>query len=167
MKSNFGDIRPAYPPGYVRSNFGQVKQFMGIMKQNIAPTPALTDEATAALRVDLIEEELDELKVAIKNDDLIEVADALADILYVTYGAAAAYGIDIDPVFQEVHDSNMSKLGTDGQPIYNEQGKVMKGPGYFHPNIPVVLMKQGLFKDQVDEMVVHSAIKRERNDRVS
>lgn len=147
------------------TNFTLVKDFMGIMKQKILPTPALTDGATAALRVDLIEEELDELKVAIKNDDLIEVADALADILYVTYGAAAAYGIDIDLVFKEVHDSNLSKLGTDGQPIYNEQGKVMKGPGYFHPNIPVVLMKQGLFKDQVEEVAVHSAVKRARNEK--
>ena len=94
------------------------------------------------LRFNLIKEELNELEQAMKTKDLKEVADALADILYVTYGAAAAYGINADMVFDEVHDSNMSKLDEDGNPIYNDDGKVMKGPGYFEPRIATILTRQ-------------------------
>ncbi len=90
---------------------------------------------TTQLRYDLIKEELDELDQAIKDKDIKEVADALTDILYVTYGAGHAFGIDLDKCFQEVQNSNMSKLGSDGKPIYNENGKVMKGPNYFEPNL--------------------------------
>ena len=93
------------------------------------------DNQTTKLRYDLIKEELDELDQAIKDKDIKEVADALTDILYVTYGAGHAFGIDLDKCFQEVQDSNMSKLGSDGKPIYNESGKVMKGPNYFEPNL--------------------------------
>ena len=93
------------------------------------------DNQTTKLRYDLIKEELDELDQAIKDKDIKEVADALTDILYVTYGAGHAFGIDLDKCFEEVQNSNMSKLGSDGKPIYNESGKVMKGPNYFEPNL--------------------------------
>ena len=103
--------------------------------QEVKNEPGLSTEKINNLRVSLISEELEEFKVAIKNNDLKEVADALTDILYVTYGAGFAYGIDLDKCFKEVQRANMSKLGKDGKPIYNEKGKVMKGPNYSKPNL--------------------------------
>ncbi len=103
--------------------------------QEVKTKPSFSNDKVNNLRYDLIKEELEELKVAIENKDLLEVADALTDILYVTYGAGHAFGIDLDKCFEEVQNSNMSKLGKDGKPIYNESGKVMKGPNYFKPNL--------------------------------
>ena len=103
--------------------------------QEIKIKPSFSTNKINSLRYDLIKEELEELKVAIENKDLLEVADALTDILYVTYGAGHAFGIDLDKCFQEVQRSNMSKIGEDGKPIYNESGKVMKGPKYFKPDL--------------------------------
>ena len=117
------------------TNFEKVKIFMEIFGQEIKKNSSLSSEKINKLRVSLIEEELDELKQAIKNNDIKEVADALTDILYVTYGAGHAFGIDLDKCFDEVQNSNMSKLSEDGKPIYNEDGKVMKGPNYFKPNL--------------------------------
>jgi predicted HAD superfamily Cof-like phosphohydrolase len=117
------------------SNFNKVKTFMETFGQEVKTKPSFSTDKINSLRYDLIEEELQELKIAIKNKDLLEVADALTDILYVTYGAGHAFGIDIDKCFEEVQDSNMSKLGKDGKPIYNESGKVMKGPKYFKPDL--------------------------------
>ena len=117
------------------SNFEDVKKFMITFGQRVISRPQFPDEKTMNLRFDLIKEELDELEQAMKTKDLKEVADALTDILYVTYGAGCAYGIDLDKCFKEVQRSNMSKLGKDGKPIYNEKGKVMKGPGYLEPNL--------------------------------
>ena len=117
------------------SNFNKVKTFMQTFGQEIKTKPSLSTDKINSLRYDLIKEELDELKDAIENKDLTEVADALTDILYVTYGAGHAFGIDLDKCFEEVQSSNMSKLGNDGKPIYNDSGKVMKGPKYFKPNL--------------------------------
>ncbi len=117
------------------SNFEKVKKFMQTFGQEVKSRPSFPEEKIASLRVDLIKEELSELDEAIKNKDITEVADALTDILYVTYGAGHAFGIDLDKCFQEVQNSNMSKLGKDGKPIYNDKGKVMKGPNYFKPNL--------------------------------
>ena len=117
------------------SNFNKVKTFMETFGQEVKIKPSFSTDKINNLRYDLIEEELEELKVAMKNKDLLEVADALTDILYVTYGAGHAFGIDLDQCFDEVQNSNMSKLGKDGKPIYNETGKVMKGPKYFKPNL--------------------------------
>ena len=117
------------------SNFNDVKAFMKTYGQEIKDKSEFPDEKITKLRIDLIKEELDELKEAIKNNDIIEVADALTDILYVTYGAGHSFGIDLDKCFEEVQKSNMSKLGIDGKPIYNDSGKVMKGPNYFQPNL--------------------------------
>ena len=103
--------------------------------QEIKTKPSLSSEKINNLRINLISEELEELKVAIKNNDLKEAIDALTDILYVTYGAGHAFGVDLDKCFEEVQNSNMSKLGDDGKPIYNEAGKVMKGPNYFKPDL--------------------------------
>jgi predicted HAD superfamily Cof-like phosphohydrolase len=103
--------------------------------QEVKIKPSFNTDKVNSLRYDLIKEELDELKVAIENNDLLEVADALTDILYVTYGAGHAFGIDLDKCFKEVQNSNMSKLDINGKPIYNEAGKVMKGPNYFKPNL--------------------------------
>ena len=103
--------------------------------QDVRQQAALSTEKINSLRISLIEEELDELKQAMKEKNLKEVADALTDILYVTYGAGHAFGIDLDKCFDEVQNSNMSKLGSDGKPIYNESGKVMKGPDYFKPDL--------------------------------
>ena len=108
---------------------------MSTFGQEVKTKPDFPDEKIQKLRIDLIEEELNELKDAIKNKDIKEVADALTDILYVTYGAGHAFGIDLDSCFDEVQKSNMSKLGKDGKPIYNEHGKVLKGPDYFKPNL--------------------------------
>ena len=117
------------------SNFNKVKTFMETFGQEVKMKPSFSKDKINSLRYDLIEEELEELKVAIENKDLLEVADALTDILYVTYGAGHAFGIDLDKCFEEVQNSNMSKLGEDNKPIYNESGKVMKGPKYFKPDL--------------------------------
>ena len=117
------------------SNFTDVKKFMETFGQIVRTKPQFPDEKTMQLRYDLIQEELDELKQGMKTKNLKEIADALTDILYVTYGAGFAYGIDLDKCFKEVQRANMSKLGADGKPIYNEKGKVMKGPNYSEPNL--------------------------------
>ena len=117
------------------SNFNKVKTFMETFGQEVKTKPSFSTDKINSLRYDLIKEELEELKEAIENKDLFEVADALTDILYVTYGAGHAFGIDLDKCFEEVQNSNMSKLGEDGKPIYNESGKVMKGPKYFKPDL--------------------------------
>jgi predicted HAD superfamily Cof-like phosphohydrolase len=117
------------------SNFNKVKTFMETFGQEVKTKPSFSTDKINSLRYDLIKEELEELKVAMENNDLLEVADALTDILYVTYGAGHAFGIDLDKCFEEVQSSNMSKLGENGKPIYNETGKVMKGPRYFKPNL--------------------------------
>ena len=117
------------------TNFERVKKFMEAFGQEIKEKASFPNDKITSLRYDLIKEELSELKEAIDKKDIKEVADALTDILYVTYGAGHAFGIDLDKCFEEVQNSNMSKLGNDGKPIYNENGKVMKGPNYFKPNL--------------------------------
>ena len=117
------------------SNFQHVKKFMETFGQEVKESAEFPNEKTIQLRFDLIKEEINELEDAIKTKNLTEVADALTDILYVTYGAGHAFGIDLDKCFEEVQRSNMSKLGEDGKPIYNEKGKVMKGPKYFQPDL--------------------------------
>ena len=117
------------------TNFESVKKFMEIFGQEIKEKAEFPHEKITSLRYDLIEEELEEFKDAIKKKDIKEVADALTDILYVTYGAGHAFGINLDKCFKEVQNSNMSKLGSDGRPIYNDKGKVMKGPNYFKPDL--------------------------------
>jgi len=117
------------------TNFEKVRLFMTTFGQEVKKKPSLSSDKINNLRINLIREELDEFTEAISNKDLKEVADALTDILYVTYGAGHAFGINLDNCFDEVQRSNMSKLGNDGKPIYNENGKVMKGPKYFKPNL--------------------------------
>ena len=117
------------------TNFEKVGLFMKTFGQEIKNRPSLSSEKINNLRISLIEEELKELKDALFNKDIKEIADALTDILYVTYGAGHAFGINLDDCFSEVQRSNMSKLGNDGKPIYNEHGKVMKGPNYFEPDL--------------------------------
>ena len=117
------------------SNFESVKKFMETFGQEIREKASFPDDKITSLRYELIKEELDELREAIDNKDMKEVADALTDILYVTYGAGHAFGINLDKCFEEVQNSNMSKLGLDGKPIYNDKGKVMKGPNYFKPDL--------------------------------
>ena len=117
------------------SNFNKVGIFMKTFGQEVKDKPSFSSDKINKLRIDLIKEELDELTKAMKNNDLLEVADALTDILYVTYGAGHAFGINLDKCFEEVQNSNMSKLGESGKPIYNESGKVMKGPNYFKPDL--------------------------------
>ena len=117
------------------SNFNKVKTFMKTFGQEVKTKPSFSSDKINSLRYDLIKEELEELKEAMENKDILEVADALTDILYVTYGAGHAFGIDLDKCFEEVQSSNMRKLGEDGKPIYNESGKVMKGPKYFKPDL--------------------------------
>ena len=117
------------------SNFDKVKIFMKTFGQEVKIKPSFSNDKVNNLRYDLIKEELEELKTAMENKDLLEVADALTDILYVTYGAGHALGIDLDKCFDEVQNSNMSKLGVSGKPIFNEAGKVMKGPRYFKPDL--------------------------------
>ena len=117
------------------SNFSKVGIFMKTFGQEVKNKPSFSTEKINKLRLDLIKEELSELTDAMNNKDLLEVADALTDILYVTYGAGHAFGINLDECFKEVQSSNMSKLGIDGKPIYNEKGKVMKGPKYFKPDL--------------------------------
>ena len=117
------------------TNFKSVKKFMETFGQETKEKASFPKDQIITLRYDLIKEELDELKEAIDKRDIKEVADALTDILYVTYGAGHAFGIDLDKCFKEVQNSNMSKLGSDGKPIYNDKGKVMKGPNYFKPDL--------------------------------
>ncbi len=117
------------------SNFNKVGIFMKTFGQEVKSKPSFSTDKINKLRIDLIKEELDELKEAMDNNDLLEVADALTDILYVTYGARHAFGINLDKCFDEVQNSNMSKLSENGEPIYNESGKVMKGPNYFKPDL--------------------------------
>tara|TARA_B100001059_G_scaffold205876_1_gene216242 strand:+ start:374 stop:745 length:372 start_codon:yes stop_codon:yes gene_type:complete len=117
------------------TNFESVRKFMETFGQEIKEKAEFPKENIISLRYDLIKEELEELKEAIENKDLKEVADALTDILYVTYGAGHAFGIDLNKCFEEVQNSNMSKLDSNGKPIYNEKGKVMKGPNYFKPDL--------------------------------
>ena len=117
------------------TNFQKVKNFMETFGQEVKSSASFSSPKINNLRYNLIKEELDEFKQALDNYDLLEVADALTDILYVTYGAGHAFGIDLDACFQEVQDSNMSKLGENGKPIFNDQGKVMKGPNYFKPDL--------------------------------
>jgi predicted HAD superfamily Cof-like phosphohydrolase len=117
------------------SNFSKVGIFMKTFGQDVKNKPSFSTDKINKLRIDLIKEELNELQEAMKNNDLLEVADALTDILYVTYGAGHAFGIDLDKCFNEVQNSNMSKLDENGKPIYNDAGKVMKGPNYFKPNL--------------------------------
>ena len=123
------------------SNFNKVGTFMKTFGQEVKSKPSFSSNKINKLRIDLIKEELDELQEAMKNNDLLEVADALTDILYVTYGAGHAFGIDLDKCFDEVQNSNMSKLGENGEPIYNDSGKVMKGPNYFKPNLSKFVSK--------------------------
>ena len=117
------------------SNFNKVKTFMETFGQEVKTKASFSSDKINTLRYELIKEELDELKVAMENKDLLEVADALTDILYVAYGAGHAFGIDLDKCFEEVQNSNMSKLDINGEPIYNQSGKVMKGPKYFKPDL--------------------------------
>ena len=117
------------------TNFQKVKTFMQTFGQEVKLKSSFSTEKINDLRYNLVKEELEELKQAIDNKDLLEVADALTDILYVTYGAGHAFGIDLDKCFEEVQNSNMSKLGDNGKPIYNDAGKVMKGPNYYKPDL--------------------------------
>ena len=121
------------------SNFNKVKTFMNTYGQEIRDKASFPDKKIVQLRIDLIQEELNELKEAITSNDIIEVADALTDILYVTYGAGHSFGINLDKCFDEVQDSNMSKLDENKQPIYSENGKVMKGPNYYPPNLKKII----------------------------
>lgn len=121
------------------SNFEDVGLFMRTFGQDVKEKAEFPDNDTIVLRLELIEEELKELREAIGNADIVEVADALTDILYVTYGAGHAFGINLDKCFQEVQESNMSKLDHNGEPIYREDGKVMKGPNYFSPNLASIV----------------------------
>jgi len=117
------------------TNFEKVGLFMKTFGQEVKTSAGLNNDKINSLRISLINEELEELKAAMSNNDIVEVADALTDILYVTYGAGHSFGIDLDKCFNEVQESNMSKLSVNGKPIYNEQGKVMKGPKYFKPDL--------------------------------
>ena len=117
------------------TNFQKVKNFMETFGQEVKSSPSFSTTKINELRYNLIKEELDEFRQALDSKDLLEVADALTDILYVTYGAGHAFGINLDSCFEEVQNSNMSKLGEDGKPIYNDQGKILKGPNYFKPDL--------------------------------
>ena len=122
------------------TNFEKVGAFMKTFGQEVKSKSSLSSDKINILRINLIEEELEELKLSIKQKNLLEVADALTDILYVTYGAGHAFGINLDKCFEEVQNSNMSKLGDDGKPIYSEKGKVLKGPNYFKPDLSKFLL---------------------------
>ena len=117
------------------TNFNDVKKFMETFGQEVKTKAEFPSDKIVKLRYDLIKEELDELQIALKDKNILEVADALTDILYVAYGAGHAFGIDLDKCFNEVQESNMSKLGKDGRPIYNDSGKVMKGPNFYKPDL--------------------------------
>ena len=121
------------------SNFEKVGDFMEAFGQRVEMEPTWPDFNTRELRLELIQEELDELSDAVADRDMIQIADALTDLLYVVYGAGHSFGIDLDECFEEVHRSNMSKLGENGRPIHREDGKVMKGPGYFEPDLESIL----------------------------
>ena len=123
------------------SNFQKVKKFMRTFGQKVEKSSKFPNAKIAKLRCELIKEELNELKQAVNSKNLVEVADALTDLLYVTYGAGHSFGINLDKCFKEVHKSNMSKLGRDGRPIYNEFGKVMKGPNFKKPNLKKIIIK--------------------------
>ena len=125
------------------TNFEKVGLFMKTFGQEVKSKAELSNNKINELRISLINEELEELKKAINDNDILEVADALTDILYVTYGAGHAFGINLDKCFKEVQSSNMSKLGNDGKPIYNDNGKVLKGPNYFKPDLSKFLNDQG------------------------
>ena len=131
-------------PEYLKTNFERVREFMEVFGQEVKNKPEWPDGETMELRIDLIEEELGELQNAIIDADgtLVDVADALSDLLYVVYGAGHSFGIDLDKCFTEVHRSNMSKLGEDGKPIYREDGKVLKGKNFTEPNLKEVLNEQ-------------------------
>ena len=122
-----------------KTNFELAGQFMEAFGQEVLTKPTLPSPELAKLRLELIREEVEELNVGIEGMDIVEIADALTDILYVVYGAGHAFGIDLDECYHEVHRSNMSKLGEDGKPIYRDDGKVLKGPNYFHPNLKDIL----------------------------
>jgi len=139
----FGELKMANVV-WEGTNFELVGDFMEAFGQEVHLEPHWPDFSTRELRVDLIEEELEELKVAIANEDPVEVADALTDLLYVVYGAGHAFGLDLDTCFNEVHASNMSKLGEDGKPVYREDGKVLKGPNFFKPNLRRALWMETL-----------------------
>jgi predicted HAD superfamily Cof-like phosphohydrolase len=124
------------------TNFNMVREFMDVFGQEVRTTPKLPKRNVQALRVKLIAEELKELRVALKEKDIVEVADALTDILYVTYGAGLAFGIDLDKCFAEVQRSNMTKLGEDGKPLYREDGKIKKGPNYEDPDLKTILFPE-------------------------
>ena len=126
----------------MNTNFKEVGTFMKTFGQDIKTNPEIPDAETVNLRIELIAEELEELWDACEKKDVTEIADALTDILYVTYGAGHAFGIDLDKCFKEVQRSNMSKLGEDGKPIYRDDGKVMKGPNYSEPNLKKVLLSE-------------------------
>jgi len=117
------------------TNYNKVREFMQTFGQAVKDDAEFVDDDVASLRIELISEELEELCEAVEKKDLAEIADALTDLLYVVYGAGAAYGIDLDATFDEVHESNMSKLGEDGKPIYREDGKILKGPNYWKPDL--------------------------------
>ena len=122
------------------TNFEKVEVFMKTFDQEVKNKASFSTDKINSLRFDLIKEELEELKVALENKDILEVADALTDILYVTYGAGHAFGINLDKCFNEVQESNMSKLNKNNKPIFNEHGKVMKGPNYFRPNLSKIVL---------------------------
>jgi len=124
----------------IATNFELVGDFMEAFGQEVHCEPTLRDRETRSLRVELIQEELEELQNGLDSRDIVEVADALTDLLYVVYGAGHAFGIDLDECFAEVHESNMSKLGENGRPIYREDGKVLKGPNYFPPNLEDIVL---------------------------
>jgi predicted HAD superfamily Cof-like phosphohydrolase len=124
------------------TNFNMVREFMDVFGQEVKDTPKLPKRSVQALRVKLIAEELKELREALKDKDIVEVADALTDILYVTYGAGLAFGIDLDKCFAEVQRSNMTKLGGDGKPLYREDGKIKKGPNYEDPDLKTILFPE-------------------------
>ena len=123
----------------VGTNFELVGDFMEAMGQDVSFVPYFPEDKVQTLRLDLIAEEFEELRAAMRAEDMVGVADALTDLLYVVYGTGHAFGIDLDSCFAEVHASNMSKLGEDGRPIYREDGKVLKGPNYFPPNLEFIL----------------------------
>ena len=127
---------------YTRTNFDKVGIFMDAFGQETLKKPTLPNNQLADLRLDLIHEEVAELCSALAEKNIVQIADALTDILYVVYGAGHAFGIDLDDCFREVHESNMSKLGEDGKPIYRDDGKVMKGPNYFNPQLGELIRRK-------------------------
>ena len=127
---------------YTRTNFDKVRIFMDSFGQKTLKKPTLPNDELANLRLDLIAEETGELYSALAEKNIVEIADALTDILYVVYGAGHAFGIDLDDCFREVHESNMSKLGADGKPVYRDDGKVLKGPNFFEPKLGELLQRK-------------------------